>query len=196
MRKIITCNVAILMYVLPLTMVFLLFPIILSAEESEKAARFDKEDRLILPSDYRTWVFVGASVTPNEMNDGQAAFPEFHTIYMDPSSYKVFRNTGEFPEGTVMVKETLMVGGKKAPSGNGYFMGDFVLLAAGVKDTKRFGRERAGWGFFVFGTPTEPQPKSEVFPAAKCNDCHAAAAQERVFIQYYPVLRAAKEKIK
>ena len=28
-----------------------------------------------------------------------------------------------------MVKETLMIGGKEAPSGKGYFMGDFVLLA-------------------------------------------------------------------
>jgi len=182
------------MYVLSMTMMFLCPKVIVSAGAADKAAKFDEVGKLLLPSDYRTWVFVGATVTPNEMNGGKAAFPEFHTIYMDPASYKIYKNTGEFPEGTMMIKETLMIGGKKAPSGNGYFMGDFVLLAAGVKDTKRFGGERAGWGFFVFGNPSDQQPKSEVFPAAKCNSCHAAAAQERVFIQYYPVLQDAKPK--
>jgi hypothetical protein len=178
--------------VLSLTMISIWPQITLTAEAEENPAKFDEDGRLILPSDYRTWVFVGASVTPNEMNNGKAAFPEFHTIYMDPASYKAFKNTGEFPEGTVMIKETLMIGEKEAPSGKGYFMGDFVLLAAGVKDTKRFGGERAGWGFFVFGNPTDPQPKSEVYPADKCNVCHAAAAQERVFIQYYPMLKKGK----
>jgi hypothetical protein len=54
---------------------------------------------------------------------------------------------------------------KEAPSGKGYFIGDFVLSAAGVKDTKRLGGERSVRGFFVFGNPTDPLPKSEVFPA-------------------------------
>jgi hypothetical protein len=157
-------------------------------------AKFDNDGKLLLPSDYRTWVFVGAAVTPNEMNQGEAPFPEFHTIYMDPLSYRVFKKTGEFPEGTVMIKETQMIAGKKAPSGNGYFMGDFVLLAAGVKDTKRFAGKRAGWGFFAFGKPTDPRPKSEVLPVAECNNCHNAAAKEQVFIQYYPVLQAVEKK--
>jgi hypothetical protein len=178
----------------PLAVLLLWLPGTLTAQAGVGAATFDRDGKLLFPSDYRTWVFVGASVTPNEMNGGKAAFPEFHTVYMDPASYESFQNTGEFPEGTVMVKETLMIGGRKAPSGKGYFMGDFVLMAAGVKDTKRFGGKRAGWGFFAFGNPSDPQPKAEVLPVAQCNDCHSAAAQERVFIQYYPVLQEAKPK--
>jgi hypothetical protein len=145
MCKSITFVAVISMCVLSLTMMFLCPKVILSAEAASHAAKFDEDGKLLLPSDYRTWVFVGATVTPNDMNGGKAAFPEFHTIYMDPASYKIYKNAGEFPEGTMMIKETLMIGGKKAPSGKGYFMGDFVLLAAGVKDTKRFGGEQAGW---------------------------------------------------
>jgi Cytochrome P460 len=189
-----TIFVVISMCLLPLAMTCLCPKAILNAVAADNAAEFDEDGKLLLPSDYRMWVFVGATVTPNEMNGGKAAFPEFHTIYMDPASYKIYKNTGEFPEGTTMIKETLMIGAKKAPSGKGYFMGDYVLLAAGVKDSKRFGGERAGWGFFVFGSPSDPQPKSGVFPAAKCNSCHAAAAQERIFIQYYPLLHGAKQK--
>jgi hypothetical protein len=184
----------ILTCVLSLTIMFLWPELILNAAAGEKAPKFDEGGKLLLPSNYRTWVFVGTAITPNEMNDGKAAFPEFHTIYMDPASYKIFKTSGEFPEGTMMVKETLLIGSKEAPSGKGYFMGDFVLLAAGVKDTKRFGGQHAGWGFFVFGNPDQPQPKSEVFPVEKCNNCHSAAAQEQVFIQYYPVLQQEKKK--
>jgi hypothetical protein len=32
-------------------------------------------------------VYVGEVITPNDMNDGEAAFPEFHSVYMDPESF-------------------------------------------------------------------------------------------------------------
>ena len=39
------------------------------------------------PTDYREWIFVGAPVTPKDMNDGKPAFPEFHNVYIDPASW-------------------------------------------------------------------------------------------------------------
>jgi len=41
------------------------------------AASYNSEGELFRPADHREWVFVGAPVTPNDMNDGKAAFPEF-----------------------------------------------------------------------------------------------------------------------
>ena len=38
------------------------------------------------PSGYREWVYVGTPVTPNDMNNGKAAFPEHHDVYIDPKS--------------------------------------------------------------------------------------------------------------
>lgn len=32
------------------------------------------------PTGYREWVYVGTPVTPNDMNDGKAAFPEHHNV--------------------------------------------------------------------------------------------------------------------
>ena len=81
------------------------------------------------------------------MNKGKAAFPEFHNVYMDPESYRGFKETGNFPNGTVMIKETLGIGGKSAESGDGYFMGDFIGLFAGVKDSGRFAEEPDHWAF-------------------------------------------------
>ena len=66
------------------------------------------------------------AVTPNDLNDGEATFPEFHSVYMDPESFAHYEKTGEFRDGTVMVKELIGVGAKEATSGKGYFMGDFT----------------------------------------------------------------------
>ena len=162
----------------------------------ESTAMFDEEGFLLLPEGYRTWVYVGGSVTPNEMNHGQAAFPEFHNTYMDPRSFQEYRRTGKFPEGTILVKEPVGVGSKKAPSGNGYFMGDFVGVYAEVKDSQRFPDEPGHWAFFSFtAAPGEaPKKKAEPLPTAACNSCHQAGAEEYVFSQYYPILKAAKPK--
>ena len=55
-----------------------------------------------------------------------------------------------------------------------------------------------GWAYFSFGH--QPQPYEETakaFPAESCNACHEAnAADDFVFTQFYPVLRAAKNSQK
>jgi hypothetical protein len=160
-------------------------------------AQFNAQGELIRPADYREWVFVGAPVTPNALNNGKAAFPEFHNVYIDPASYHQYQKTGTFREGTMLVKELVSVGATKAVSGNGYFEGEFLGLAASVKDSKRFAKEPGGWAFFSF-TGEEGKPLKETakaLPTSSCNDCHKANAQEDwVFTQYYPVLRAARGK--
>ena len=69
---------------------------------------------LIRPTGYRSWVYVGTPVTPNDMNNGKAAFPEMHNVYIDPASYDHYKNTGKFREGTILMKELVSVGSKAA----------------------------------------------------------------------------------
>lgn len=47
-----------------------------------------KDGELVRPTGYREWVYVGTPVTPNDMNDGKAAFPEHHNVYIDPQSWR------------------------------------------------------------------------------------------------------------
>ena len=147
------------------------------------------------PTGYREWVYVGTPVTPNDMNDGKAAFPEHHNVYIDPDSWAHWKKTGEFRDGTILIKELVSVGTKAAVSGRGYFQGDFIGLEATIKSRKHFPNEPGNWAYYSFSTPDHKQltPAAEAFPAASCNACHAgAAADDWVFTQYYPVLRAAK----
>jgi len=46
-----------------------------------------EDGELQRPTGFREWVYIGTPVTPNDMNDGKAAFPEFHNVYIDPDSW-------------------------------------------------------------------------------------------------------------
>jgi len=156
-----------------------------------------KNGELNRPTGFREWIYVGTPVTPNDLNDGKAAFPEHHNVYIDPKSWAHWKKTGEFRDGTILMKELVSVGSKAAVSGNGYFQGDFIGLEATIKSKKHFPNEPGNWAYYSFSTPDQKTltNTAKAFPAASCNGCHAgAAADDWVFTQYYPVLRGGKAK--
>ncbi len=163
----------------------------------ESVARFNDNGELARPTGYREWIYIGAPLTPNDMNNGKAVFPEFHNVYIDPDSWKHWKKTGEFRDGSVIVKELVSVGTKSSSSGNGYFMGEYIGLEAVVKDTSRFPASDKHWGFFRFTTEDHNKllSKSAVMPSQSCATCHITnAKQDLIFTQHYPVLRAGKAK--
>jgi hypothetical protein len=167
----------------------------LQGDETRRAqsVTFNQAGDLVRPTGYRKWFYVGTPLTPHDMNNGKAAFPEFHSVYINPEAYNHYEKTGEFPDGTVLVKELVSVGSKQATSGDGYFMGEFTGLEVLMKDKRRFQDEPGNWGFFSFGHEYPLKPTAKIQPTANCNSCHGGAADDDyVFTQYYPVLRAAK----
>ena len=147
------------------------------------------------PTGYREWVYVGTPVTPNDLNNGKAAFPEHHNVYIDPASWAHWKETGEFRDGTILMKELVSVGSKQAVSGAGYFQGEFLGLEATIKSKENFPDEPGNWAYFSFSTADHKSltETAKAFPAAACNACHQeSAADDFVFTQYYPVLRAGK----
>jgi hypothetical protein len=154
---------------------------------------YGEDGQLLRPVGYRKWVHVGTPLTPNDMNGGQAAFPEFHNVYVNPEAFAHYETTGRFPDGTVVVKELISVGTKAATSGKGYFMGDFIGLEVAVKDKARFASEPGNWAYFSFGHEYPLEQRASPQSVANCSACHGANADDDfVFTQYYPVLRAAK----
>ncbi len=163
--------------------------------DSNKPYSFNDKMELKRVEGYREWIYVGTPVTPNDMNDGKAAFPEHHNVYIDPASWSHWKKTGEFRDGTILVKELVSVGSKAAVSGNGYFQGEFIGLEATIKSKKHFPDEPGNWAYFSFSTPDHKalNTTAAAFPAEACNSCHeGAAADDFVFTQYYPVLRGGK----
>ena len=164
-------------------------------------ATFTAGGELERPEGWREWVYIGTPLTPNALNGGEAPFPEFHSVYIDPSSFEHWQKTGEFREGTMLAKELALVivddahadGSTDQVSGRGYFMGELQGLEIALKDTARFPDEPGGWAYFSFGHQAEPyQQTAAAFPTESCNACHEASAdQDWVFTQFYPVLRTS-----
>src|SRR5690242_18097568 len=169
-------------------------------DKAKKAApvEFTDDGKLKRPVGYRKWVYVGEVITPNDLNDGEASFPEFHSVYMDPESFAHYEKTGKYRDGTVIIKELSSVGSKKAPSGNGYFQGEFTGLEAAIKDSQRFKDEPGNWAYFSFGHKYPLKAEVAKNATAACNKCHQDNVEKDdwVFSQYYPVLRAAAPKSK
>jgi len=166
------------------------------ADDSKKyEATFNTDGELIRPSGWREWVFVGSPLTPNSLNGGTAPFPEFHSVYIDPKSWAHYKKTGTFREGTMIAKELTLVGATAATSGVGFFNGDLQGFEIAHKDSKRYTKDSGGWAYYSFGHKPEPYANSTAaMPTAACAACHtAAAAEDMVFTQYYPILRAAKD---
>ena len=170
-----------------------------AADDKAKAApvEFTADGKLKQPVGYRKWVYVGEVITPNDMNGGEATFPEFHSVYMDPESFAHYEKTGQFRDGTCLIKELSSVGAKEATSGNGYFQGEFTGLETAIKDSKRFKDEPGHWAYFSFGHKYPLKTETTKRPVASCNQCHTENAKtDWVFSQYYPALRAAAPKSK
>jgi hypothetical protein len=154
--------------------------------------------QLKLPQGYHTWVFLGSPLTPHGLNNGKAGFPEFHNVYIHPEAYQVYRRTGKFPEGTILLKELQLTrqgthadGSRNESSGRGYFPGKTNGVDISVKDSKRF-KDTNGWGFFNFGHHAPPYAQTAVVqPKDACAGCHEANATNMVFSKFYkPILDA------
>lgn len=149
-----------------------------------------------IPDGFREWVFLGAPLTPNGLNGGAAGFPEFHHVYIEPGAYAEFRRTGQFAEGTTIVKELVLLqegqyedGSRDEASGRGFFADRFAGVDMMVKDSGRFA-DTGGWGFFNFGHHEPPYAeRAAAAPNEACAACHTAnATHDMVFTTFYPIL--------
>lgn len=153
---------------------------------------------LELPRDYHRWVFLGSPLTPHALNGGNAPFPEYHNVYVQPEAFDAYRKTGDWPEGTIMLKELQLAragtnpdGSSVEVSGRGYFPAARNGIDISVKDSARFA-ETNDWGFFNFGHHAPPYAKTAAAqPTEACAGCHIANADDMVFSKFYkPILEA------
>jgi hypothetical protein len=180
------------------------------AQAQESSVVFNADGTVQVPTGFRKWVFVGAPLTPEGLNNGKyncdasgmnctkSNFPEYHHVYIEQKNVDAYFKTGDFPEGTVIVKELTRVlnptfpdGSRKEPSGRGYFNGAYNGIDMSIKDSKRFAKTN-GWGFFTFGHHPMPYEKTSAErPASECAGCHIAnvSATDMTYIQFYPLLR-------
>src|SRR5258707_5153579 len=185
---------------------------VVAAQNEQSSVVFNADGTVQVPTGFRKWVFVGAPLTPEGLNDGKyncdqpggctkSNFPEFHHVYIERQNVDAYLKTGSFPEGTVIVKELTRVlnptfpdSSRTEPSGRGYFNGEYNGIDVTVKDSKRFAQTN-GWGFFTFRQHPLPYAKAAAESSVtECAGCLIAnvAKTDMTWIQFYPLLRDKK----
>ena len=161
-----------------------------SPDSAGAEPRFTAQNELVRPEGYREWVFVGATLG---MSYSEKAPKEqrFHNLYLHPRAYREYKQTGRFPERTILVMEVLTPGAQASINRQGHFEDRSLGIEAAVKDSSRFPE---GWAYFGFIRPGQPDaPTARAFPKEACWDCHRQHGEtDNVFTQFYPVLRRGK----
>jgi hypothetical protein len=174
-----------------------------SALQGQQAAtdgpRYQSGNHLVRPADYREWPFLGAGLGLTydaEPGPGAQNRPQnFSNVFVNPSSYRHFMQTGTWKDGTVFVLEIRASGTGTAPNTTGRFQTAMVALEAEVKDAKL----PNGWAYYEFGRGDALREVAAPLTGqreAGCIECHTKhTAVERTFVQFYPhLLEVAKAK--
>src|SRR5262249_23244173 len=123
-------------------------PVFIGAAPAKPAAQFEGKDTLLRPEAYREWVFVGSSQGLRyDEGKKEPQQLEYKNVYIDPAAYRAYKETGVFPQGTVLVLETAAGEEKKESGLHGSFQKEFTGLSAAVKDKDCFPDE---WAYFSF----------------------------------------------
>jgi Cytochrome P460 len=166
------------------------FPPMEEVDGAGQLPRYVNGGELVRPSDYRRWVFVGASLgLTYSPSPAMAGRQMFHHTYLAPRAYDAYLRTGDFPDKTMLVLELYDADQKAEPATGGWFESQRRAVEVAVKDRQRF--PDCGWAYFTFSQGGRDATSATPFPAsAGCVGCHREhAAHDNVFTQFYPILR-------
>lgn len=161
--------------------------------QQASAPQYTKDGMLILPADYREWIFLSSGLGMTYGPAGAAdanGNPRFDNVFVTPGAYKSFLKTGTWPEKTMFILEVRKGETKVSINNGGRVQTELVAIEAEVKDTARF---PGGWAFFNLTASTEAK---QIGASASCYSCHRQnGAVDNTFVQFYPtLLEVARQK--
>ena len=155
---------------------------------------FTDDGRLIFPANYREWVYLTSgldmSYAPrfNSMSTGHSTFDN---VFVSPSAYKAFLQTGTWPDKTMLVLEERGAGSNASINKSGHFQTTELMgMEVHLRDQRLPGK----WAFYGFDDPSKP---TKPFPhEMDCYSCHEQhGAVDTTFVQFYPTLiKLAEQK--
>ena len=155
----------------------------------------DGKGNITLPSGFRSaWAHLGTWVKTASIPASPAGHdPGFHDVYAPPESVKAFLKDGQWPDGTILVKEIRALKWDDLPTGHVMYADDVSEWFVMVRDLKgRFPGNPNwgdGWGWARF-TAADRAINAAANYKEDCMSCHDLAKDTNwVFVRGYPTLR-------
>lgn len=150
----------------------------------------DADGMISLPPDFRQWAYLGSWSIAGDDEEGGAA--ETHVVYTQPETVEAFRQTGEFPDGAVLVKELFETETGDLTTGRVSWAFEVTGWFIMIKDSEgRFpgsGLWGDGWGWALFQADDPTTTVTEDY-ATECLPCHVPAkTDDWVYVRGYPTL--------
>lgn len=153
----------------------------------------DSAGAIARPTDFATgpgWTHIGSWAVVNENGEGNG----LHDVYTTRDVVAAYRDTGEFPDGAVLVKEVRGLNSAALTTGKAHWAADEAVWFVSVKDRKgRFPGNPLwgdGWGWALFKAD-EPAKQAATDYKKDCLGCHTpAAASDLMYVYGYPSLGA------
>jgi hypothetical protein len=154
------------------------------APNPSRAPVYTADGRLVLPADYRTWVYLSSGFDMSYSAQAQDGHHVFDNVFVEPGAYQAFLKTGTWPDKTMLVLEARGAEDKGSINKHGNYQGTSVLgREVHVKDSAHFSDQ---WAFFGF---ENAEPAGRIPHTASCYSCHLAhGAVDTTFVQFYPTL--------
>lgn len=140
-------------------------------------------------TDFRSgWVMLGSWT----ILDGEEA-SGMHVVYTQPDAVAAYLETGEFPDGTVLVKELLSAKTQTLTTGTVASADEVEGWFVMIKDREgRFGGNPLwgnGWGWAQFDANDPENTFTENYED-ECIACHEPAEEtDWVYVEGYPILK-------
>ena len=148
---------------------------------------YTADGQLIFPANYREWIYLTSGIDMSYApRFGGMGHSMFDNVFVNPSAYKAFLQTGTWPDKTMLVLEVRGAGSNASINKSGHFQTTELMGSeVHVKDDRLPGK----WAFFGFDDPTA-KPTTKAFPhEMDCYSCHEKnGAVDSTFVQFYPTL--------
>ena len=160
----------------------------------------DREGTISLPLEFRrTWAFLGTwSIADEDISSSSEASGHgaagLHNVYVQPDAISRYRKDGEFPDGTVLIKELLKAETGSMTTGTVSWGREVEGWFVMVKDRhNRFPGHALwgdGWGWVLINASAPDQPVTTNYKT-ECSGCHIPARHtDWIYVRGYPILKS------
>lgn len=156
----------------------------------------DKAGNISLPNDYKQkWTHLGGWAVAKKSGE---QVHEMHDVYTQPETIIAYNKTGEFPDGTVLVKEVRNTQTDELMTGHASWSTNIKIWFVMIKDRKqRFKNSDHwgdGWGWALFEAKDPTKNVSAGYDSS-CISCHTPVEDtDWVYTYGYPGLKKIKQK--